>query len=1243
MGYILDLLAKQGIDVSGVSQNTPSDGIQVIDGDTVVTPAGQHLRLGGINTEETAKFGKKISSGFTGGDEQRKLLADAIKVGGYTNPVFTGDKDVHQRNVGDLKDAQGRSLTQHMLNQGYAQPTEYTTADQQAQADMAALDRASRSTYNPTAGDKIADNLLSMMFPDGQVMAKLHTANAKQYGASLDPQGHSQYYSGPAYVGPDEDRTGFAKSNLKTGLKSGLTTMEQGFFDAMSAFGNLTGSEFIKGKAGGVADSLQADLTDLPFLRDGEAIDENGEWKLDTLSKLGNYFVATAASSAPNFVLSIGAGLLAPMTGGLSVAAPAIVYSGNTYRNQEVKSPSWAFTSGITQAVIEKLGITGVFTNVFEKKTQEQIIAKVMSTRNVSRIEAEQLLVQNMKKPMADIADVIRSAKGNIGTQAAVASFKGVLNEAPEESLQELAQHFGEQRSISLPDSQEDRTKLANRLINAGVGGAVLGGSLGGAHHVLANLPKAPAIESSDREFRAKLDTDINGYMSQLKVDSQESLDGLANMHEASLAAKGIPSRVSTWWHDKGVGSLFKSFGSTIMGSHNYTNKSLAALGTLLGTNRAFAGGSIDEQKLFTQLEVANKFGSLEELRSIFGGKKQDEISSIFHDPSVIAYLEELQNKKRSSLSTSVNDVLDKVDASQHLSAKMLPLKDQLSKYAVRIDDMLTAFNGKTGYDYTVDNLLRNKPIDKTNVARHQEEFIGLLRKHFSITHKEASDITDRLLNNDGNNDIIDSFDDILNFDSDFSKLKANVTGRINDPAVKDAFAKFVSHDLYRNVSSLSAKAGSVYVNTNLIGAQGSKLNGLLKEAVASGDISEEEAAFKAKEIRDWLSMRSGKYHPINNPYVKGALSLVNFLTTVTSLPLAAISSTVEFAQVYRNLNTKQSLKATKFLLEGFGGEFSHIMKVISGKPDTSKYREALHSSGFTHEGDITARTDIVAGVFSKWTEGFFKLTGLTSVTNITRFAKLSIAADAMDNWLKVYMKSPQSDAGINAYDNLNRIGVNVEMMLAPTTPEDMKMNELTKGAHNFVLEAVVQPSKINRPKFYNDPYLQLFTQFQGYTSTFTANVLPRLIKDIRKTGTTDQANAAAVIAMMFALSLLALYLKDMIKYGESPPKWLKDEKEFQRVISQTGIFGTGQRIWDAISPVVPNNPNQSNVALSAARAVADQAPALSFLGKINDALSAPEGSQIKKTARLLPIVGTSPQFAEYLQNELGVNNGNKQ
>jgi len=52
--------------------------------------------------------------------------------------------------------------------------------------------------------------------------------------------------------------------------------------------------------------------------------------------------------------------------------------------------------------------------------------------------------------------------------------------------------------------------------------------------------------------------------------------------------------------------------------------------------------------------------------------------------------------------------------------------------------------------------------------------------------------------------------------------------------------------------------------------------------------------------------------------------------------------------------------------------------------------------------------------------------------------------------------------------------------------------------------------------------------------------------------------------------------------------------------------------------------------------AITDQSPALSYLKKVDDALSAGSGNQISKTVRLMPIFGTSPAFAKELQKVLG-------
>jgi hypothetical protein len=196
---------------------------------------------------------------------------------------------------------------------------------------------------------------------------------------------------------------------------------------------------------------------------------------------------------------------------------------------------------------------------------------------------------------------------------------------------------------------------------------------------------------------------------------------------------------------------------------------------------------------------------------------------------------------------------------------------------------------------------------------------------------------------------------------------------------------------------------------------------------------------------------------------------------------------------------------------------------------------------------------------------------------------------------------------------------------------EKYVMDNLQQATYNFVNEAVVVPTTLNRPKFYSDPYLKLFTQFTGYTSAFTANILPRLLTDIRKSGSDDQKNTAAVIAMMLALAMLSLYIKDMIKYGEHPPEWVKDNKEFLRVINSMGILGSGQRVFDQVFPLIEDKRSKSIFDR-----IVDQSPQALYLQKVNKALEAPEGKRIEQGAKLLPVVGTSPAFAKYLQKELG-------
>jgi len=1228
------------------------EGLHLTDADTYSTADGRSVRMANINAAETSKFlpGKKISGEQAGAETQRRMVRKLIEDHGFNIPIISNKKDVYNRSIGDLQNADGELLSARIAKTGIA---ELFAASPEARANavLGARDRDKRlESGEGTSEDLLLKELDSERYRYG-VQPKMRTGSALEYGSTVDEKGKSDYFAGPSYVRGIEDRQGHAKSTIAGGWNLGSAKAMQGVFDSIDALGNMTGSQFLMEFGKNNGDRIQTDLEYLPTLRNGEALDANGNWKLKGLLEIGDYALGMAAQSMPQMIVSLGAAALAAPTYGTSLLAPAAIYTGNTYRDQKEKNPYTALVAGVSMSVVEKLGMTGAFASIFSKSGQHKIINELMVKGGHTQEAAEKLLMDSTKVAIKEVTDAMKATRSHLATDLIKGAGKGVLGEAPEEVLQEAIQYAGSRSSLDLPTSEIEQRDLKNRMLAAGIGGAVLGAGFGtiGAAASRSKGNQLGGPTTTDVEYRKKLFEDEGVIKSASEIISEaevglaaakydsEDLKDQARPEVIRQTMQGGMGNVSSWWQNKGFKSLHQSWGKTIVGISEHAGQAMAALSTLIGANKSLNGGSVDEQQHNVANDIRNAFGTLDKLKEAFPGMSRQEISSVFRDPEVVKAISLLSQKKMHEKKASVRDILNSVNVDSILSGDNLARKEAIIDYADKVSSFLDKHNKWTEQKISVEDLLNNKPLNKNSISSDSKGFAKALAETFKVPLDDALELTNQILNNKDIHNVEDTIDDLLNGGNKFTQIRQNLLANLNTPEMETAFAKYMVHDISDIIIAKADKGASLYVNKNLIGKDGSKLAALLQMADISGEISKDKKAFIAKELSDWLAMRRGEYKPINNEYIKGALNTVNFLATIAALPLAAISSTVEFAQVYRNLNTEQSLRATKELLKGFGSEFAHAYKAFKDTPDTSAYREAIGAHGYV--GTQSAQYDNVQGYYRKWTEGFFKLTGLTSVTNVTRYARLAIGADAINNWLEVYTNQPESQAGQDAYAHLVRIGVDVDFMMNVTNShEDQQRfnDEMSKGVHAFVQEAVVQPGLMNRPKFYSDPYLKLFTQFQGYTSTFTANVLPRLLKDINKHGSTDQVNAAATIAMMFALAYLALFLKDMIKYGESPPEWLKKEKEFQRYIGQVGILGTGQRVWDAVSPVLPNNDVKSSVFMSALKGIADQAPALSYLGKVDDAISAQPGKQIEKSARLLPVFGTSPQFAKYLQKELG-------
>jgi hypothetical protein len=1265
MDRLKEILIGMGIDEKSIPEpsimDTGTDSVRLKDADTVTLPDST-LRLQGINTRETAKFlPNKIKGSQLGADTQSELVADTIRGGRFTTPEISGKKDVYGRDLGDLY-SDGRALTNELLYKGYTELYKENTPSQRVSEAYGKLDRRQRELEaKTTVGDELYYNLVGEMYPNEKVFSKLRTNTAKEFN-----QADFDYFVGPSLVRPDEDERGVTKTNFKTGLAIGGTEIKKGLFGTLEMIGDRTGVDWLKDIGTANVRSLQDNLEKLPYLKQPEAFDDKGDWKLDTLSKVIDFSIGQAAVSAPQMLTTVVATLAAPLTYGASLSIPAGIYIGNTWNNQDAsnKNATAAIASGLTQTALDKLSVGFMFKPGLDitKQATQQMVKKELMLKGIGDEAAEQLIKNSLKESTKEVGEALRVAtiRAQLGPKAiGKSAFVGGVSESVTESLQELAGYLGEEVTLSLPTSDVERNKLNNRLLNAAVGGGLLGGVMGGGSTAVATLTNriSPTEITSDTAFREKMSKERGGIPSAAEIqleafgkpENDKTIDDLASLETSKRQTEGVFAKTGSWWADKGIVSLFGKYSGTIMKGMQHADEYMGSLATLLGYGRPVNGRSIDEHQALLSAKIFSNFGTKEEMLSKFNGLNEYQINKLFNNKNVIDGLERISynmNLYKDQTSTQLANSLG-IDFGANSQ-----YKEALAEYAGKITKLIKDYNDATGADLTFKSFLEQSPIDKGTVAKKYKEFIKDLEIGLKVSSTQAAEIANSLMNNRDNSSIDDVFDDDIN---PFTEVTANLKDKdmlkkaLNEPENRARFAKYLSNDVLNNAYSLAGRAAAINVNKNLIGKDGSKLAALIQASVNKGTLDDQTASFIAKEIKDFLDMRAGNFHPITNPYIKGALGTINFLSTITSLPLAAVSSTVEFAQVFRNLNKPQSVKAMRILLTSAGKEMGAYMRDI-GNAMTDRvqikevaHRTSLSRAGYLREGNTANRIDIMSNYYQRWTEGFFKLTGLTSVTTITRNARLGIAADAINNWLNVVQNNDldYNQQQVNdARDHLVRLGIDVDFMTSLDKDNESNQirfdNNMQLAVYNFVNEAVVMPSQLNRPKFYSDPYYSLFTQFQGYTSAFTANILPRLIGDLGKAGSEDQKNAAATIAMMFALSMLALYIKDMIKYGESPPEWLKDEKEFQRLISQTGVLGTGQRIWDTMDPLIPDNSKYKGVAAQVWQNVSEQSPQLSFINKIDSVLSAPEGKQIERGARLLPIVGTSPAFAKYLQKELG-------
>jgi len=145
------------------------------------------------------------------------------------------------------------------------------------------------------------------------------------------------------------------------------------------------------------------------------------------------------------------------------------------------------------------------------------------------------------------------------------------------------------------------------------------------------------------------------------------------------------------------------------------------------------------------------------------------------------------------------------------------------------------------------------------------------------------------------------------------------------------------------------------------------------------------------------------------------------------------------------------------------------------------------------------------------------------------------------------------------------------ELIDAMNELQDSINEQLETAIYRFVNERVQNPQAANRPLFFQDPHYQLLTQFNGFISTFTAVVIPKLYNNyLRKGNPQMKYNTFALIVMMIALGGASQYLKDLLKFGKPSP-YLDGVGYAQRALYSSGVLGQYERVVDYMYPLYPN------------------------------------------------------------------------
>lgn len=523
------------------------------------------------------------------------------------------------------------------------------------------------------------------------------------------------------------------------------------------------------------------------------------------------------------------------------------------------------------------------------------------------------------------------------------------------------------------------------------------------------------------------------------------------------------------------------------------------------------------------------------------------------------------------------------------------------------------------------------RSIDKAMVEKNRDQFIKDLQEEKNYTYEEAVALADAILNN---NDIVDEVS-LMDFNVGRGiHIPGQLKKRTLNMAENEVLNKYLEKDLFINISN-AAKAAARYITyQKYVGDNAEIFNEALEQTIGNKEYTREKANFAAAFIQDYLDGESGNYKKISNPQLANLQRNLLIWTTMAGLPMATISSFVEYMMILRALSPEQINDVLKFTAKEFANAIWETMTTATpnmklatsteGQLAKERRQARLKRLGyFTWDTGAAQTTGATENTFASryLLDKYFRIILLQQWTDITRNIRGAIADDFIMDHLRIIKNQRDGDTLYTnevqeSEEQLRNLGIRVEELLEIDNlpfdkPADMsredhllilrdgnrRLDEIFRNAEfNFINEAIALPGTANRPLFYQNPHLALFTQFQGFISTFSATIIPRLWGDYIKRGTPAlKYNAFAIMTTMIALGFVSQYLKDLLKYGQGSP-YLDQMEKFQRGVGSSGMLGVAERPLNFFFPIYETS--SSNIIEAIFDTGTGEAAALSNLSR---------------------------------------------